>query len=198
MHNWLQPLAITTAAEGKTSLASGVPEGKKCASTPIPSPSWRCVFVTGLQAPDASGEIPLRYDRLASGCDLYAYVGGDPVSRRDPLGQESMGPLGPEPGTTFPSGYEDPYAFGQTPRQVCENKCIAANPSCGYAASTAGFAVTEGVFGGACVLLGRGKPSPACLAAAAAGGGLVEAYLLAACSTAAAQCKARCERCEPY
>ena len=60
----LQPLArralaIRPAAEGKASLGSGVPEGQKCASTKIPSPSWRCVFVTGLQAPDASGEIPL-------------------------------------------------------------------------------------------------------------------------------------------
>ena len=50
------------------------------------SPSWKCVFVTELQAPDAAGEIPLRYDGIASGGDVYAYVDGDPVSRADPLG----------------------------------------------------------------------------------------------------------------
>jgi hypothetical protein len=46
-----------------------------------------CVFVSLSQPPVASKEIALHYDGSASGQRIYAYVGGNPLSRVDPTGQ---------------------------------------------------------------------------------------------------------------
>jgi hypothetical protein len=48
--------------------------------------AWGCVFFDSPQAIDASLESGRRYDAIASGFAIYAYVNNDPLNRLDPFG----------------------------------------------------------------------------------------------------------------
>lgn len=47
---------------------------------------WRCDFFDSAQTVTASRQNALHYDWSASGSIIYTYVGGNPLSRVDPLG----------------------------------------------------------------------------------------------------------------
>lgn len=49
--------------------------------------AWGCVFFDSPQAVDVSLESGPRYDEIASGLAIYAYVNNDPLNRTDPSGQ---------------------------------------------------------------------------------------------------------------
>ena len=62
----------------------------ECASRQKPLTTRRPTFFIAAQPVDASREIRPGYDDCTSGPIIYAYVGGNPVSKIDPLGLETF------------------------------------------------------------------------------------------------------------
>ena len=105
-------------------LAFACARGSKCASTEKFSPAWRCVFVSSLQAADASGKNALNYDGGVSGFIIYLYALARPISRIDPDGLCSCIAVD---GTK--DSRKDPTWYGNRRTITCTYKCTRSDGS---------------------------------------------------------------------
>jgi hypothetical protein len=77
-------------------------------------PCWRGAFVLSPQAVDLPKKRACAYDESMTGQTIYAYVGGNPISRVDPNGLQAL-PVPPSPITPAMPGSPGPGLFPGNP-----------------------------------------------------------------------------------